>query len=381
MPESNLSLSPLNESEAANASPEVEFVDGASGGRVPPQAVSAEKSVLGAVLVNNESLNTVIEVLRPEDFYQKSHSILFRAMMQLYEESKPIDVITLSDRLRGNGELDAVGGAEYLSHLIDIVPISANTGYHSRLVKEMSIRRQLINKVSEIADEAYNASGAIDAFMDSVEQRIFSVSESRITPGFVRVGDIVKDSIKQVEQRYINNEPITGVPTGFVDLDGLTSGFQESDLVIIAGRPSMGKTSLALSMARYMGVEADLALAFFSLEMSKEQVVTRLLCSEGKVSSSKVRNGKLGETDFPKLVDAASKISQAKIYVDDTPAISVLEMRAKARRLHKENPLSIIMVDYLQLMRGSSRRVERREQEISEISSGLKALAKELKVP
>jgi replicative DNA helicase len=374
-----MSMYPETESDGGNSY--VEFSDTPSAGRVPPHSLEAEQSVLGAILLDNEALPTVVETLLPEDFYGKSHQVICQAMLALWDRQEPIDVMTLTAELRSQGELDAAGGIEYLSRLVDIVPTSANTGFYSRSVKEMSLRRRIIHEASDIVEEAFKGHGNFDGFLDSVEQRIFQVGESRISQGFVKVGDVVKESIKQVEKRYCNQDAITGVPSGFADLDALTSGFQPSDLIIIAGRPSMGKTALALSMARYVGVEENKGVAVFSLEMSKDQIVTRLLCTEGRVSNSRVRSGKLGESDFPRLVDAASKVAQASVFIDDTPAISVLEMRAKARRLHRENPLSLIIVDYLQLMRGASRRIERREQEISEISRSLKALAKELSVP
>jgi replicative DNA helicase len=287
----------------------------------------------------------------------------------------------MTEALRAAENLDAVGGVEYLSYLVDATPTAANTEYYGRIIKEMSIRRKLIHTAAQIVEEAMTERGDVERFLDTVEQRIFGVSESRIKAGFVRAGDVVRDSIKHVEYLYVNKDQITGTPSGFNDLDAMTFGFQPSDLVIIAGRPSMGKTALALSMARHVGVNCGKRVAVFSLEMSKEQIVLRLLCSEARVSNSRVRSGNLGESDFPRLVDAASKIAQADIFIDDTPAISVLEMRAKARRLHKEAPLSLIVVDYLQLMRGSSRNAERREQEISEISASLKAIAKELHIP
>lgn len=361
--------------------PAVSFQGTKPQGRVPPSSIESEQAVLGAVLVDNESINGVLEVLRPEDFYKKGHEILFRQMIDLVERNEPVDILTLSQALRGGGQLDGVGGAEYLSYLVDTVPTAANAQFYARVVKEMSLRRQLIHQVTEIADEAFSGRGDIDAFLDSAEQRIYKVSEAKSTRGLVRVGTIVKDSIKQVERYYINKEPITGVAAGFYDLDQLTSGFQPSDLIIIAGRPSMGKTSLGLTIVRHVGLHLKRPVAVFSLEMSKEQIVLRMLCSEARVSSSKVRSGKLGESDFPKLVDAASKLSHADMFIDDTPAISVLELRAKARRLHREKPLSLVVVDYLQLMRGAIRKSERREQEISEISAGLKSLAKELNIP
>lgn len=359
----------------------VEFSSDRSVGKVPPHSIESEQSVIGSVLLDNESLTQVEEVLSPPDFYKKSHQELWASILELSERREPIDVITLSAALRESNQIDSVGGVEYLSYLVDAVPTAANTLYYARIIKEMSLRRRLIHEAGLIAEEAMNKRGNIDGFIDSVEQRILKIAEKRLRSSFSRVGDIVKDSIKHVEYLYINKGKITGSPSGFKDLDSMTNGFQPSDLVIIAGRPSMGKTALALSMVRHMAVNEQKRVAFFSLEMSKQQIVLRLLCSEARVSNSKVRSGHLGESDFPKLVDAASKIAQADIFIDDTPAISVMEMRAKARRLHREGPLSAIVVDYLQLMKGSSRNAERREQEISEISSSLKALAKELGVP
>lgn len=358
-----------------------EFDGESISGRVPPNSLESEQALLGGVLLDNEALNTALEILQPDDFYKKAHEIIWQAMLAISERHEPIDVVTLSSELKAKDSIENVGGVDYISYLIDAVPTAANSQYYARLIKEMSLRRRLIHEAGQIVEEAMSTRGNIDGFIDSVEQRIFQVSEARINPSFSRVGEIVKDSIKHVEHLYMNKGQLTGVPSGFYDLDEMTSGFQSSDLIILAGRPSMGKTSFALSIARHVGVDCVKRVAVFSLEMSKEQIVLRLLCSEARVSNSLVRSGNLGESDFPKLVEAASKIAQADIYIDDTPAISVLEMRAKARRLHKEAPLSMIVVDYLQLMRGSARSQERREQEISEISSSLKALAKELNIP
>lgn len=362
-----------------NSSAEVKFAT--SGGRVPPHDAEAEISVLGCVLLDNEALHAVLEVLRPGDFYRKAHDTIFTSMLQLSDRQEPIDIVTLGAELESSKSLDAVGGVEYLSMLVDVVPTSANAQYYARIVKETALRRAIIHSASEIVEEALTARGDIGSFLDSVEQRIFKVSEQRTRAGFVKVSDIVKESIKRVEHLYINQDEFTGCPSGFLDLDEMTSGFQPSDLIILAGRPSMGKTSLALSIVEHVGLELQRNVAVFSLEMSKEQIVTRILCAVAQVSNSKVRSGKLGESDFPRLVDAASKVAQSNIFIDDTPAISVLEMRAKSRRLHRESPLSMVVVDYLQLMRGNARNSERREQEISEISSSLKALAKELNIP
>ncbi len=352
-----------------------------SSGRIPPHALDAEQALLGAILIDNESIYGVLEILQETDFYKSGHSIVFKSMVSLSEKHEPIDVVTLSGELKGIGELEKIGGLDYLSMLVDVVPTSAHTDYYARQIREMSIRRQLIHEAGEISNQAFELTQKTEDLLDSIEQRIFAISEAKVNKGFSKVGEIVKESIKQVEQLYINNDQLTGIPSGFVDLDEVTSGFQKSDLIILAGRPSMGKTALALSIARHVGVEEGKRVAIFSLEMSKEQIVMRLLCSEAKVSNSRVRSGKLQDSDFPRLVDGAARIAQADIYVDDTPSLPILEMRAKARRLHRESPLNMIVVDYLQLMKGSQRNSERREQEISEITSSLKAIAKELSVP
>ncbi len=348
--------------------------------RVPPHASEAEESILGAVLLDNHSINVVLELVRPEDFYRAANRAIFAGMAALNEKREPVDVVTLSQQLRSMGTLDDAGGLEYLAKLASSVPNAANAAYYARLVKEMALRRRLISEATDIITEAFEVEGDVAEFLDSTEQRILSVSEYRSTPSFFRVGEVVQESIKIVEQLYDNKNPITGVPSGFKDLDRMTAGFQPSDLVIVAARPSMGKTALALTIAQSVGVNYHKAVAVFSLEMSKEQIVLRLLCSEARVSNSKVRTGHLAENDFPKLVTAASRIAEAAVFIDDTPAITVTEMRAKARRLHREVPLSLIVVDYLQLMR-SPTYAHSREQEIADISRSLKALAKELRVP
>lgn len=352
-----------------------------SGGKIPPHSNEAETSILGAILLDNEVIHGIIEIIRPEDFYDGSHQIIFESMIELIDRRDPVDIVTLSSELKSKNLYDRVGGLQYLNYLIDVVPTSANTQFYSRVIKEMSLRRKLIHEIGEISTEALSGEGDIDSFLDSVEKRIFDISESKIKKGLIKAADVVKDSVKHIEKLYINKEPITGLSSGFKDLDHLTSGLQKSDLVIIAGRPSMGKTALVLSIAQNVTLNQDKTCAFFSLEMSREQIVMRLLCAESRVSNSRIRSGNLAENDLPKIVEAASRISQSKLYIDDTPALSVLEMRAKARRLHRETPLDLIIVDYLQLMKAPSRRIERRDQEISEISSSLKALAKELNIP
>lgn len=350
------------------------------GARIPPHSLEAEESVLGAILIDNDSINNAVEKIQPDDFYRAAHREIYQAMVSLSELREPIDVITLSQKLRTMGTLEEAGGIEYLSRLASAVPSAANIGYYAKVVKETSLRRKVIHEASDIIEDAFKESIEVESFLDTTEQRILSVSDYRISKSFYRVGELVQDSIKTVETLFDRKEPITGTPSGFDRLDAMLAGFQPSDLVIIAARPSMGKTALSLSIINHIGIHKGMGAAFFSLEMSKEQIVLRMLCSEARVDNSKVRTGDLGERDFPKLVDAASRITEAPIFIDDTAALTIAELRAKARRLHRETPLSMLMVDYLQLMR-SPAYSHSREQEISDISRSLKALAKELKIP
>lgn len=349
--------------------------------KVPPQNVEAESCVLGGILLENDAINRVLEILMPEDFYRESHRKIFRAMIELSDRSEPVDLITLSDFLKARGDLEAVGGSAYLASLAELVPTAANIGHYGRIVREKAILRHLIHAATEIATRGFEEQNNVDEFLDAAEKVIFDISEKKVKASFVAIGDMIKDSLKTVEKLYERKEMVTGVPTGFKDLDKLTAGFQPSDLIVVAGRPSMGKTAFCLNIAAYAAF-AGVGVAVFSLEMAKEQLVLRMLCSEARVDNSKVRAGYLGERDFPKLANAAARLHEARIYIDDTPAISVLELRAKARRLvrDREKKVGLIMVDYLQLMRGMGN-ASNREQEISEISRSLKALAKELSVP
>jgi replicative DNA helicase len=349
-------------------------------GRVPPQALDAEESVLGSILLDNQAINVCLERIRAEDFYKAAHQTIFEAMATLSDKREPIDIVTLGQQLRAMGQLDAVGGVQTLSYLASAVPNSANVPYYARAIKEMSIRRRLIHESGDIINGAFELEGDIEEFLDSTEQRILGVSDFRVSSSFHRVGDIVQDSIRIVEKLYDSKESVTGVPSGLVKLDNMTAGFQASDLVIVAARPSMGKTALVLGWSQFVGIYNRKPVAFFSLEMSKEQLVLRMLCSESRINNSNVRTGNLSERDFARIVDGASRISEAEIFIDDTPAITITELRAKARRLHRDHQLGMIVVDYLQLLR-SPAYSNSREQEISDISRSLKALAKELNVP
>lgn len=353
--------------------------NGADIRKVPPQNLEAERAVLGAILMDNDALFTVMEVLIPSDFHQPSHRLLFSTMLDLSERGEPIDIVTLANRLRTGGNMDKAGGPDYLPTLADEVPTSAGVGNYAKIVKEKSVLRHLIEASTEIVQDCFDSAGEVDELIDEAERRIFAISEQRIRTGFLSMKEIVKSSFKTIESLYEKKEHITGIASGFADIDDLTSGFQPSDLVIIAGRPSMGKTAFALNIAQQAALKAKKTVAIFSLEMAKEQLVMRMLCSEARIDAHRLRSGFLGTTDWPKLSTAAGRLAEASIFIDDTPAISSMEMRAKARRLKAEKGLDLIIVDYLQLMSG--RRSDNREQEISEISRSCKALAKELSVP
>ncbi len=354
--------------------------NGADIRKVPPQNLEAERAVLGAVLLDNDSIYTIMEILVSSDFHQPSHRLLFGTMLELSERGEPIDIVTLADRLRSGGNLDKAGGPDYLPTLADEVPTSAGVGNYAKIVKEKSVLRHLIEASTDIVQDCFESAGDVDELIDEAERRIFAISEQRIRSGFLSMREIVKSSFKTIESLYEKKEHITGVPTGFADIDELTSGFQSSDLIIIAGRPSMGKTAFSLNIAQHAALKENLTVAIFSLEMAKEQLVMRMLCSEARIDAHRLRSGFLGTTDWPKLSTAAGRLAEASIFIDDTPALSSMEMRAKSRRLKAEKGLDLIIVDYLQLMSGRSRS-DNREQEISEISRSLKALAKELAVP
>ncbi|MBI2092667.1 MAG: replicative DNA helicase [Deltaproteobacteria bacterium] len=348
--------------------------------KLPPQNIEAEQSVIGAMLIDGDAVTKVLEILTESAFYRESHKKIFSSIVELYQKNEPADLVTVTNVLKGRGWLEDVGGPSYLTNLVANIPTAANVGYYAKIIYEKSVLRHLISAATDIINGSYSESSQVDSFLDQAERIIFEVAQKKIKQSFYSIKDIVKDSFRTIEKLYEKKELITGVPTGYHELDKMTAGLQPSDLVILAGRPSMGKTALALNMAAHASVEMNMPSAIFSLEMSKEQLVQRLLCSEAKVSGSKLRGGFLSESDWPKLTRAAGSLSEAPIYIDDTPAINVLEMRAKARRLQKDKGIKLIIVDYLQLMR-SVTRSDSREREISEISGSLKALAKELSVP
>lgn len=348
--------------------------------KLPPQNLEAEQSVLGAILIDNNALPRCLEILDPEDFYKLSHRKIFFAMTDLFDKNEPIDLITLTDQLKKNDELEAVGGIAYLSLMVNMVPTAANVKYHSHIVREKALLRGLVQSANEIASKVYEDNLDAEDLVDYAERSIFKISDKRVKASFVTLKEVIRDSFEMIERLYDKKETVTGVSSGFRDLDDLTTGFQKGDLIIVGGRPSMGKTAFALNIAQHVGLELREPVAIFSLEMAREQLAIRMLCAEAMVNSNSIRKGFIKKEDWHKLTSAASNLTGAPIFIDDTSGITVLELRAKARRLKIEHGLSLVIVDYLQLMRGKGS-FERREQEISDISRSLKGLAKELSVP
>ncbi|HET8578384.1 MAG TPA: replicative DNA helicase [Methylomirabilota bacterium] len=347
--------------------------------KIPPHSLEAERAVLGAILLERDSLPKAVELLRPSDFYKEGHRKIFDAMIALFERTEPVDLLTVSEELKRRAELEEVGGPAALAALVDEAATAAHLLTYGALVREKALLRDLIRVATEIIGQSYEAREDVDKLLDDAERVIFQISERRMQGSAIPVRSILKDTFEHIERLYDRKEHVTGVATGFEELDQMTSGFQSSDFIIIAGRPSMGKTAFALNIAKFAGLEHRKHVLIMSLEMSKEQLVQRLLCSEAKVDSHKVRTGYLDQRDWTRLTNAAGRLAEAPIYIDDSPALTVLEARAKARRMKAEHGLDLIIIDYLQLMRG--RNQENRQQEISEISRSLKALAKELTVP
>jgi replicative DNA helicase len=348
--------------------------------RLPPQNIEAEQSILGAILIDNEALPKALEIIGHDDFYKQSHRKIFHSMVELFDRNEPIDLITLTDYMKRSDDLDAVGGVSYLSSLVNMVPTAANIKYHSKIIREKGLLRSLLRSATEIASKVYEDNLEAEEMVDYAEKSIFDISDKRVKASFVTLKEVIKSSFEMIEHLYDKKEAITGIPSGFQDLDDLTTGFQKGDLIVVGGRPSMGKTAFTLNIAQHVGLESKEPVAIFSLEMAKEQLAFRMLCSEAMVNSNSIRKGFIKKEDWHKLTGAASKLTGAPIFIDDSSGITVLELRAKARRLKMEHGLSLVIVDYLQLMRGKGS-FERREQEISDISRSLKGLAKELSVP
>lgn len=348
--------------------------------RQAPWSPEAEISVLGGMLIDADAVAKAVELVEDGMFYREGNRRLYRAMRRLFERGEAIDPVTLTEELRAKGELDAVGGPAYLAELMEAVPTAANIEYHAKILKDKSILRRLIEASTETVRDAFESGGdAVEDTLDRAEQRIFEISQAGRRKGFIWIKEVLWPAFEHIERLQQAKGAVTGVPSGFPDLDNLTAGFQRSDLIVVAGRPSMGKTSLVLNIVQHVAIDQSVPVAFFSLEMSKEAIVQRLLCAEGQVNSSNLRRGRLTEQEYMQLATAAGHLNTAPIWIDDTPAITALELRAKARRLRAEVDLGLIVVDYLQLMRGP--RAENRVQEISAISGALKAVAKELDVP
>ncbi len=349
-------------------------------GRIPPHNTEAEQSVLGAMLLDKEVIPTVTEILKSEDFYREDNREIFEAISELFDRAEPIDLITVSEQLKLRGTLERVGGLEYLTNLATSVPTTANARYYARIVEEKSILRKLIKAASDIVNMGYEDQEELAYILDRAERSIFDILQKRSTKGFTHIKDVLIETFNKLEELYNSKGHVTGVPTGFIDLDNKTAGLQNSDLILIAARPAMGKTAFALNIAQYAAVHARIPVAIFNLEMSKEQLVNRMLCSEVMIDSHKMRTGKLEDEDWKKIARALGPLSEAPIYIDDTPGLTVTEIRAKCRRLKLEKNIGLVMIDYLQLIQGRGRS-ENRQQEISEISRSLKILAKELNVP
>ncbi len=358
--------------------------------RVPPQNIEAEQAVLGAMLIDKEAIAKVTEILTSDDFYREAHRVIFNAMMELYNKNEAVDMVTITEVLKRDNKLEDIGGIAYITSLANVVLTAANVKYHADIVAEKSVLRQLVRVSTEIAAMGYEASDDVGTLLDNAESRILEISNRKKKADFTPINDVLMESVQSIEKLLNNRGGLTGLPTGFADLDKLTSGLQPSDFIILAARPSMGKTALALNIVQNVALRAHKkvggearSVAFFSLEMSKEQLVNRMLCAEAGIDSQRLRVGEMHDEDWTHLWDACDVMSKAKIYIDDTAGITAMDMRSRARRLKAEHGLDLIVVDYLQLMQGSGRRNSSndRQQEVSEISRSLKALARELDVP
>ena len=349
--------------------------------RIPPHNLDAERAVLGAVLLEGrEALPRVVEVLRPSDFYTEAHRSIYQSMLTLFDHGEPVDLLTLQEDLRRTDQLSLVGGPASLALLVEQGSVAAYLASYTTIVRDMAVLRELIQTATHIIGQAFEAKEDVQSLVDDAERRIFGLAERRLEGSAIHVKNILNDTFKYIERLYERQEHVTGVPTGLTKLDEMTAGLQPSDLILIAGRPSMGKTAFALSIAQHVGIKLHMKVLVLSLEMSSQQLVQRMLSSEGRVDSLSVRTGRLQAQDWHRLTSAAGRLSEAPIFIDDSPGLSVLEVRAKARRMKAEHGLDVIVIDYLQLMRGRAN-LDNRQQEISEISRSLKALAKELNVP
>lgn len=349
-------------------------------GKVPPQDIEAEQAVIGSMLTDQDAVIAAIEKLKPEDFYREDNKLIYSAILNIYNRAEPIDIITLKAELSSMGKLDAVGGLEYIVELPEKVPTTSNVDRYIKIVEDKSMLRKLIKTANEILSMGYDQTEDVEDVMDSAEKKIFDVMQRKDKKGYTSIKDILVESFTQLEELYNQKQHITGVPTGFTDLDRMTAGFHGSEFILIAARPAMGKSAFALNIGTYAATRANVPVAIFSLEMAKEQMGNRILCSEALVDSNHVRTGDLNDKELSQLAETSGVLSQAQIYIDDTPGISVMEIRARCRKLKMEKNIGLVIIDYLQLIQGSGK-TSGREQEIAEISRSLKILAKELNVP
>jgi len=349
--------------------------------KIPPHDIEAEQAILGSMLTDKDAVVAATEFIKPEDFYREDNKAIYTSILNLYTKGEPIDIITVKAELVEEGKFEQVGGLDYLVTLPDKVPTTANVDKYIKIVEEKSILRKLIKTSNELIDLGYSQAEEVDAIMDQAEKKIFDIMKNKNTKGYTPIKDVLVESFAQIEKLYNQKGNVTGVPTGFTELDYRTSGLNKSDLILIAARPAMGKSALAINIATNAAIHSNVPVVIFNLEMSKEQVGNRILCSEAMVDSAKVRTGKMEEDDWVKLASAIGPLSEAPIYIDDTPGISVMEIRAKCRKLKLEKNIGLVVIDYLQLIQGSGRKGSSREQEISEISRSLKILAKELDIP
>jgi replicative DNA helicase len=348
--------------------------------KIPPQSIEVEQAVLGAMLLDKEAIGKALETIDKDSFYRDDHQKIFSAIIDLYDKNQPVDIITVSDELSKRKELDNVGGRVYLLELTEKIATTANIEYHSNIVLEKSTLRKLIDTSTQIVSQCYDATLDVDDLLDRAEQGIFNISEKRIKEGFIPIGELLPHTFEAIEEYQKKGGMVTGLSTGFFELDTLTGGFQNSDLVVVASRPSMGKTAFCLSVAEHIAIEEKTPVGVFSLEMAKNQLAQRMLCSRARFSTYKMRTGKISDHEYSNLAVAVGPLAEAKIFIDDTPNIGILQMRAKARRLKAQHDVGMVIVDYLQLMQGP-KNAESRQQEISQISRSLKGLAKELNIP
>jgi replicative DNA helicase len=348
--------------------------------KIPPQSIEVEQAVLGAMLLDKEAIGKAVEIIDKDSFYRDDHQKIFSAIVDLYDKNQPVDIITVSDELARRKELDNIGGRVYLLELTEKIATTANIEYHANIILEKATLRKLIGTSTQIVSQCYDATLEVDDLLDRAEQEIFNISEKRIKEGFVSIGDLLPHTFEAIEEYQKKGGMVTGLSTGFVELDTLTGGLQRSDLIVVASRPSMGKTAFCLSTAEHVAIEERVPVGIFSLEMAKSQLAQRMLCSRARFSTYKMRTGRISDHEYSNLAVAVGPLAESKIFIDDTPNIGILQMRAKARRLKAQHNVGLVIVDYLQLMQGP-KRAESRQQEISMISRSLKGLAKELEVP